>query len=95
MLNYILSVDFATPGFWVSIAIILLIIEVLHPLGFFAPFSVAGFLMAIKTYFFKSEQIYSVLVDGAAFCVLGVILIIPLRSLIYRFFDKTPNINDL
>ncbi len=80
---------------WLALAVILLIIEIFSPIGLFVPFSVAALGVAAKVYFGPELKFWGGLFDDVLFLGLGLILIVPFRSVLRRYLDRTPNINDL
>lgn len=76
---------------WASFAVILLIIEIVTPGGFFIPFAASGFLLAIAGVTGILPQ--SFLLQLVIFTAVGVALIPVARKLLRRYIDKTPDIN--
>lgn len=82
---------FGLPLLWLTLAVILLIVEILLlPFGFFISFSAAAVVLSLKVALFGS---WTDFLDEALFAAIGVILILPTRRLL-NLADKTPNIND-
>ena len=75
---------------WLTLAVMLLIVEILNPLGFFISFSAAAVVLTLKVVAFGAWIDF---LDEALFAAIGVILILPARRLL-NLSDKTPNIND-
>ncbi len=76
---------------WAAVGVTFLVIEILLPNGFFLPFAAAGALMAAGAWLGFSPE--PVLLKLVVFAAIGVALIVPLRALLRRFSDKTPDIN--
>ncbi len=76
---------------WAAVGVTFLIVEILLIPGFFLPFAASGFLMAAGAWAgFVPEPLLLKLV---VFAAVGVALIVPLRALLRRFSDRTPDIN--
>ncbi len=76
---------------WAVLGVLLLIAEVMATGGFFLSFSAAAFLVAGAARL--SLLPHDGLWQAVIFAALGVSLILPLRRLIRRHLDKTPDIN--
>ncbi len=86
---------FNVPILWIAAGIVLLIVEILHPLGFFISFSAAALAVALKSYLWPQSPQWGGFFDEAMFCVIGVVLVLPFRKFARKYLDKAPNINDL
>jgi len=93
--NFALSLNLSSSSIWLALAIILIIVEIMHPLGFFASFSIASLLICAKAYFYSDFNSEWLFLDEALFCIVGVLLILPVRRIINKYLDNTPNINDI
>jgi membrane protein implicated in regulation of membrane protease activity len=78
--------------FWASIGVILIIVEVITISGLFLSFSASAFILAGLSWLNIPEVgfLWKIMI----FFVLGVLLIPVLRSVMRKFFDRTPDIND-
>lgn len=76
---------------WAVLGVLLLIAEVIAAGGFFLSFSVAAFLVAGAAGLSLAPA--DPLWQSVIFAALGVSLILPLRRMIRRHLDKTPDIN--
>jgi len=76
---------------WAGAGVVLVIVEILSPAGFFLSFAAAGFLMALAAAVDVLPAHW--LLQAVAFSALGVALIVPLRGLLRRYADRTPDIN--
>ena len=76
---------------WAVLGVLLLIAEVIAAGGFFLSFSAAAFLVAgaARLSLLPQDSLWQAVI----FAGLGVSLILPLRRLIRRHLDKTPDIN--
>lgn len=76
---------------WAGIGVALLIVEILVPQGFFLSFAAAGFAMVLPAAAGILPEIW--LWQVVLFSAMGVALIVPLRKLLRRYSDRTPDIN--
>jgi membrane protein implicated in regulation of membrane protease activity len=83
-----LGIESAT--FWALLAICLVLAEVLMTSGFFLSFAASAFVVATRVWYFSPSHLWDVLL----FAVLGVLLIVPFRYSLRRYFDQTKDIND-
>ncbi|MBM4227324.1 MAG: hypothetical protein FJ164_06220 [Gammaproteobacteria bacterium] len=76
---------------WAVLGVLLLIAEVMAVGGFFLSFSAAAFLVAgaAGLSLLPEDSLWQAVI----FAALGVSLILPLRRLIRRYLDQTPDIN--
>jgi membrane protein implicated in regulation of membrane protease activity len=76
---------------WAGVGVVLLIVEILMPQGFFLSFAAAGFLLALAAFVgvLPTDWVW----QAVLFSALGVGLIVPLRRFLRRFADRTPDIN--
>jgi len=77
---------------WAVIGVVMAIIEVLTPGGFFVPFAAAGIIVAVATAIGVMPE--SLLWQAVVFLALGLALIPVCRKLLRRYSDKTPDINE-
>ncbi len=91
MNDLLLTIMNNPPVSWAALAVILLIIEIVTPGGFFIPFAASGFLLAIAGVIGVLPQ--SFLLQLVIFTAIGVALIPVARKLLRRYIDKTPDIN--
>jgi membrane protein implicated in regulation of membrane protease activity len=76
---------------WAAIGVVFLVVEILLTIGFFLPFAAAGFLMAAGAWIGIAPE--PLLLKLVVFAAIGVALIVPLRALLRRYSDRTPDIN--
>jgi len=90
-MNTILETFVAYPVLaWAGVGLALLAVEILLPQGFFLSFAAAGFLVAAFAALAGEVAFVWLLV---AFAAVGVGLILPMRLVLRRYFDRTPDIN--
>lgn len=82
---------FGSAAFWVLIAISLLLAEALLTSGFFLSFAASALIVSGRVYLYSPSLLW----DFLLFAILGVLLIVPFRHLLRRYFDGTKDINDL
>ena len=78
-------------GIDIARGLALLGIIVVNARFFFLPFATAGFLMAAGAWTGILPE--PLLLKLVVFAAIGVALIVPLRALLRRFSDRTPDIN--
>lgn len=78
-------------SFWVTIGVILLIVEVLMVSGFFVSFAVSAFVVATGVWLNLLPP--TPLWTTFLFVTLGVIFIPIFRKMLRRYADRTPDIN--
>lgn len=76
---------------WAVIGLIMAVIEVLAPGGFFVPFAVSGIVVAGAAAIGILPD--AILWQAVLFLALGLALIPVCRKLLLRYSDKTPDIN--
>lgn len=86
----LLDLHIATP--WVFAGAMLLIVEILASFGLFLSFSAAAFLVAAVLFFGWGAALSDWQII-ALFAALGAILIYPVRYVLRRRIDRTPDIN--
>ncbi len=77
--------------FWAALGVLLLVAEVLLAPGFFLSFATAAFLVALATALglLPVDFLWKALI----FAAIGVATIPLFRSLLRKYFDRTPDIN--
>lgn len=76
---------------WAAAGLVLLIIEVMSVTGFFVSFALAAFVLAVLGWTGIGPS--SALGQGVLFASLGVAAVLPIRRLLRRTLDRTPDIN--
>lgn len=76
---------------WAGLGVTFLIVEILLPMGFFLSFAAAGFLTAAGAHFGMLPD--GLLAKFIVFAAIAVVLIAPMRALLRRYADRTPDIN--
>jgi membrane protein implicated in regulation of membrane protease activity len=84
---------FDTPAFfWLVVGLVLLGLEMLIAGSFFLSFALAGFVVAVSTLVITVE--HGFLWRLAAFAIIGVVLIYPLRNALRKRVADTKDINE-
>jgi membrane protein implicated in regulation of membrane protease activity len=76
---------------WAGVGVTFLIVEILLPMGFFLSFAAAGFLTAAAAHLGLLPE--GLLAKLIVFAAIGVVLIVPMRAVLRRYADRTPDIN--
>ena len=90
-MNSFIDTIFANAAYcWSFIGILLLIVEVLFPMGFYLSFSLSAFIISATLWFNLIST--NLLWNAIDFAALGLILA-PFCKRVLQYFDKTKDIN--